>query len=275
MDLKLTKTTIKPCRHGIQIWPQQDQVIGKALSEYGEFAESENRIMARYLRAGDVAVDVGANVGTTTLAMVHQVGPHGHVIAFEPQPLVAHCLATALVLNEIDNVRLITTALGAKTTTVKMDFATDATNHGTARVTQDGTSVPMLRLDDLALDRCALIKIDVEGHEWPVIQGAADLIARLFPTVYFEAKRLPGTKSAIAFLKQQNYRLFWHFSFFFHPDNFRKKPDNIFPTLGDMNILAVPPQANPPQDLPEIATADENWQDHYANFFTSRGLKLP
>ena len=74
MDIRPASTEIQPCRHGIMFWPKQDQVIGKALMDYGEFAEGENIVMSRYLRAGDVAVDVGANVGTTALAMAQQVG---------------------------------------------------------------------------------------------------------------------------------------------------------------------------------------------------------
>lgn len=56
MQFELDKFVVKQCRHGVMVWPKQDRVIGAALAHYGEFAEGENRIMARYLRAGDVAV---------------------------------------------------------------------------------------------------------------------------------------------------------------------------------------------------------------------------
>ena len=255
-------------------WPKQDQVIGRALMDYGEFAEGENIIMARYLRAGDVAVDVGANVGTTTLAMARQVGPAGQVIALEPQPAVAHCLAAALAVNGLAQVRLLTVAAGQHSGMVKMDFSQPLRNHGTAKIASQGDAVPMIRLDDLDLPRCALIKIDVEGHEWQVIDGARATISRLRPTLYFEAKRLPGTQAAMAFLLQQGYRLYWHFSFFFRADNFRNKTENAFQNLGDMNVLAVPDGGIHPSDLPEIRSGAEDWKQVYVPFFRTRGLKI-
>jgi FkbM family methyltransferase len=274
MDIRPALTEIQPCRHGIMFWPKQDQVIGKALMDYGEFAEGENIVMSRYLRAGDVAVDVGANVGTTALAMAQQVGPQGHVIALEPQPVVAHCLAAALAANGLSQVRLLTVAAGQQSGMVKMDFSQPLSNHGTAKVASQGDSVPMIRLDDLELARCALIKIDVEGYEWQVIEGARATIGRLRPTLYFEAKRLPGTEAAMGFLLQHGYRLYWHFSFFFRADNFRNKAENAFQNLGDMNVLAVPDTGMQPADLPEIQSATEDWQKVYVPFFQSRGLKM-
>ena len=274
MDIRPALTEIQPCRHGIMFWPKQDQVIGKALMDYGEFAEGENIVMSRYLRAGDVAVDVGANVGTTALAMAQQVGPQGHVIALEPQPVVAHCLAAALAANGLSQVRLLTVAAGQQSGMVKMDFSQPLSNHGTAKVASQGDSVPMIRLDDLELARCALIKIDVEGYEWQVIEGARATISRLRPTLYFEAKRLPGTEAAMGFLLQHGYRLYWHFSFFFSADNFRNKAENAFQNLGDMNVLAVPDTGMQPADLPEIQSATEDWQKVYVPFFQSRGLKM-
>ena len=73
------------CRYGEMISPKLDTIIGLSLEKYGEFAEAENRIMAKFVRSGDVAIDVGANLGTTVLPLA-QAGPTGHVIAFEPQP---------------------------------------------------------------------------------------------------------------------------------------------------------------------------------------------
>ena len=274
MDIRPASTEIQPCRHGIMFWPKQDQVIGKALMDYGEFAEGENIVMSRYLRAGDVAVDVGANVGTTALAMAQQVGPQGHVIALEPQPVVAHCLAAALAANGLSQVRLLTVAAGQQSGMVKMDFSQPLSNHATAKVASQGDSVPMIRLDDLELARCALIKIDVEGYECQVIEGARATSGRLRPTLYFEAKRLPETEAAMGFLLQHGYRLYWHFSFFFRADNFRNKAENAFQNLGDMNVLAVPDTAMQPADLPEIQSATEDWQKVYVPFFQSRGLKM-
>lgn len=277
MRLDLTLTEMAECRHGIHIWPRNDAVIGRALRVWGEFAEGENRLMARYLSLGDVALDVGANVGTTVLPMARHVGPAGHVIAFEPHPLVAHCLASMLILNNIVNTRVMTAAAGAQTGAGFMDFDSQAkvANHGAAKLADAGTMVPILTLDSLGLTRCALIKIDVEGHEHAVLQGARQLIATCAPVIYFEAKDTPETAACIADLRAAGYHLYWHFAHYFRADNFRASPDRLFTRAGDMNILALPAGTPAPDDLPAIGDAGEDWQTTYPAFFKSRGLAMP
>lgn len=275
IDLNITETS--ECRHGIHIWPKNDAVIGRALREWGEFAESENILMARYLSPGDVALDVGANVGTTVLPMARRVGHEGHVIAFEPHPLVAHCLATMLILNNITNTRVLTAAAGAAMGAGFMDFDSQAqvANHGAAKIAAAGTMVPILTLDVLGLRRCALIKIDVEGYELFVLQGAKTLIETCAPVIYFEAKEGEGTKNCIALLMAQGYRLYWHFAKYFRSENFRASPNKLFSRAGDMNILAVPKSRAQPDDLPEINSPEDDWQGTYQEFFRSRGLPQP
>ncbi len=277
MRVDLTLTQMKECRHGTHIWPKNDAVIGRALREWGEFAEGENILMARYLAVGDVALDVGANVGTTVLPMARRVGPAGHVIAFEPHPLVAHCLASMLILNNLSNTRVMTAAAGAAMGTGFMDFDSEAkvANHGAAKLAKTGTMVPILTLDSLGLTRCALIKIDVEGHEFAVLQGAKALIETCAPVIYFEAKEGNGTRDSIALLMVAGYRLYWHFAQYFRADNFRASPNKLFSRAGDMNILAVPRAGVQPDDLPEITDPDAAWQGTYEEFFKTRGLPMP
>lgn len=277
MQLSLSKFSIKDCRHGVMVWPKADRVIGAALANYGEFAEGENRIMARYLQLGDVAIDIGANVGTCTLSMSRAVGANGQVLAFEPQPLVANCLATSLVLNEISNVRVLSLAASQRAGVAKMNFNAggDAGNFGSTALSLDGDLVPTIALDDMQIDCLALLKIDVEGHEWDVFQGAEKTISSCRPVVYFEAKRLPGTVASIEFLQEHCYRCYWHFAHFFRTDNFLGNVEDMFRGVGDMNILAVPRARHQPDDLPEINSADEDWRSVYTEFYSSRELAMP
>jgi FkbM family methyltransferase len=277
MEIKLENVAIKQCRHGVMVWPKTDRVIGASLAKYGEFAEGENRLMARYLKTGDVAVDVGANVGTTTLPMAQTVGPEGRIFAFEPQPLVAHCLATAVLLNGFSNTRLMTMAVTRDSGVAKMDFHSggDAGNFGATSLSATGEFGATITLDHLAFSRLDLLKIDVEGHEWDVFQGAVETIKSCRPVVYFEAKPVTGTVASIDFLQKLGYRCFWHFAHFFRSDNFLGNMKDIFPGVGDMNVLAVPQGKRLPEDLPEIQQADEDWRLVYSTFFTSRGLNMP
>lgn len=269
--------TVSPCRHGTMVWPKADDTIGRALSLYGEFAEGENRVMGRYVQPGDVAVDVGANVGTTVLPLARAVTATGQVIAFEPQPLMAQCLQTALSLNENFNVRVICAALADHPGWARIpapDIAQGG-NYGAMALGTRGLQVPMMRLDDLELPSCALLKIDVEGYEWAVIQGAEQHLLRHRPVVYLEAKRIPGTASYLDWLMQNGWFCYWHFAFFYRADNFRGNKENVFGVTGDMNVLAIPADRNQPDDLPRIQGPDEDWRLVYAPYYEKQRRLMP
>lgn len=277
ININMQQIAVAPCRYGTMVWPQADGTIGRALGLYGEFAEGENRLMARYVRPGDIVVDVGANLGTTVLPLAKAVGATGQVIAFEPQPLMAQCLQTTLTLNECFHARVVTAALANQSGWAKIP-APDVSkggNYGAMALGPNGLQVPVIRLDELELQACALLKVDVEGFEWPVIQGAQQQLLRHRPVLYLEAKRIPGTVAYLDWLLNHGWRCYWHFAFFYQANNFRNNPDNIFGGTGDMNVVAIPAGREFPEDLPEIQRADENWQNVYAAFYEEKRVVMP
>ena len=265
------------CRHGKMVWPLSDTTIGKALELYGEFAEGENRVMARYIRPGNLVVDVGANLGTTVLPASKVVGNQGTVLAFEPQPLMAQCLHTTLSLNECFNVRVFSNAISHETGWGRIPIAgiENNGNHGSNALGSHGLKVPVFRLDDIELPSCHLIKVDVEGYEWPVIQGGFKQILSHRPVIYLEAKKIDFTKLYIQWLLSNGWRCYWHFAFFYSHDNFRKNTENVFGAVGDMNVLAVPDTKEQPDDMPEIIDPNENWQSVYGEFYKITGKHMP
>lgn len=148
--------------------------------------QDDERFFRRYLRPGDVVVDVGANVGNLTLTASSLVGGGGHVYAVEAHPRTFGYLRGNLAHNGVSNVTPFNTAVGRKSGTVHFsDLHQDDIN----RVTEGGgIPVPVRPLDALPIreGRVALVKVDVEGYEWPVFQGAAGLLART-DCVYYES----------------------------------------------------------------------------------------
>jgi len=261
------------CRHGRMVWPRNDRIIGRSLALYGEFAEGENRIMSRYVRTGDTVVDIGANLGTTVLALARATGISGHVLAFEPQPFVAQLLQTSLTLNGLLHVRTYSMALADQTGWSRIaapDFSAEE-NFGSMALGSNGFQVPVFRLDEIEIPACALIKLDVEGLEFRVLQGATAHLKRLRPVVYLEAKQIPGTQGYLRWFMENGWNCYWHFAFFFSKDNFHNNQTNVFGGTGDMNVLAVPEEQPQPDDLPLISTPDENWKGVYSDFFRRRG----
>jgi len=131
-----------------------------------------------YCAAGDVVVDVGANVGEVSIVLSQKVGPGGQVFAFEPVPRIYGYLRGNLALNRCMNVITHNLALGAAAGSVRM---TDDRRDDMNRVVRDGgITVPGSTLDLEVPESLspALIKVDVEGTELFVLQGGPEVLSR-------------------------------------------------------------------------------------------------
>jgi FkbM family methyltransferase len=265
----------RECRHGVMAFLRSDDTIGRCLDLYGEFAESENQVMALVARPGDTVIDVGANVGTVTLALARLVGPHGRVYAFEPQRLVFQALCAALVLNGLANVSAYQAAVGNRPRKVRMPALDPTTtfNYGAVQVGPDegpGEGSLLVTIDSLELSRCDLLKIDAEGMDYEVLLGAAGTVSRHRPVLYMEAKPEEHTPGAIAWLQERSYHCYWHFAAFYSADNYRGVAENIFEGLGDVNLLALPGERDMRPTLPVIRRPDADWQQDYADFLSGK-----
>lgn len=237
-------------RHGVFLYPSQD-FVGQVLAAYGEWAEPEATVLLQFLGPGDVAIDVGANIGTLAVPMARHVGPTGRIHAFEPQAMMFRLLAANAALNGLEQMRLHPMALGAADGHLKLpplDYASPGNYSALSlaatppQPTQSADSVPIRRLDDVlgTIDRCRLIKVDVEGMEPAVLDGAAALIARHRPVLYLEANQRAAFGAVLERLNRFGYRAYWHGFRTFNPDNFAKNADNFIGTTGDVNLLCVP-----------------------------------
>lgn len=159
--------------------------VSQYLSEedYGE----EQEFFRRYLRPDDDVIDVGANIGFFTLIFSTLVGKFGKVYAFEPHPRIYKYLQGNLVLNKVDNVYAFNLALGNKSGTVK--FSDQKDDDSNLVVSDDsGITVPAERLDAVGIDSVSvsLLKIDVEGYEKFVLEGAEHTLQKV-QCIYFES----------------------------------------------------------------------------------------
>ena len=88
--------------------------VGRAVEKYGEYSELEVELFRQICKPGDIAIEVGANLGTHTLALSQLVGDQGRVFAFEPQRIVIQTLCASLALNSIANVEAYQLAVSSK-----------------------------------------------------------------------------------------------------------------------------------------------------------------
>ncbi len=151
------------------------------------------KIFKKYLRDDSICIDVGCHTGSVLRAMM-KYAPNGKFYAFEPLPHLYQYLYNNFGANT--SVKLFPIALSNKKGTSRFNYV--ISNPGYSgflkrrydRPSEKDTEI-MVATDSLdslieANDRISLIKIDVEGAEFLVLQGAINTIKRNRPIIIFE-----------------------------------------------------------------------------------------
>lgn len=137
---------------------------------------------------GTWIIDVGANVGFFTKRFASWVSCGGSVLALEPERVNFVALEQTISPFSGDRVHLLRAAAAEVTGTLYLRLSEN--NHVDHRLAEDGVSVPSLTLDDLMTQygwpAVSLIKIDVQGAEGRVLDGAGQLIERCHPALFVE-----------------------------------------------------------------------------------------
>lgn len=199
-----------------------DRYIRPAIELTGEYSGDEIDLYQALLRPGDVAVDVGANIGVLSIAMGRAVGPTGRLLAFEPQRLVFDILNRNLARHGLDRAethRAILAEQDGDGAFADLEQLPEGrkVNFGSFSVRsriqpEYGSMVPtpIRSLDSFGLERCDFIKIDVEGAEGAVLQGASATIARARPVLSVECDRPNATYLWVDAFLRAGYKL-WRF----------------------------------------------------------------
>jgi FkbM family methyltransferase len=145
---------------------------------------------------GKTIIDVGANFGHHTLEFADLVGDTGLVHAFEPQLYIYYQLCGNIMLNGYSNIRAHNYALSNEFSNMKMEnlqyFSEETINIGDAHLgayTDNGYNmVDVVTLDSFNYDNVAVLKIDVQGYEPKVLEGARETILRNRPVIFVEVE---------------------------------------------------------------------------------------
>lgn len=235
-------------RHGTISIFETDHPISTALARYGEWAEAEVETLSALLRPGDTVLDVGAHVGIFTLAFARAVGAEGAVHAFEPQPSILDHLRRNIDLNGCaDIVKTHHCALGAASGYVeipRIDYSQPG-NFGAVHPAahpghplEEG-GVPLRRIDDLKLQDLRLIKIDVEGAELEVIEGARATIGRCKPFLSIEAHTIEKAWQTCRVLRDLELETWILATPAFNPANFKGDAEDFFDLAYECAVLGA------------------------------------
>lgn len=245
---KAFQTKTLPTRYGPMTVPAADTMIGQALAVYGEWAQLEIDLLARFIRRGDTVLDVGACFGTHSLAFSHLVGAEGHVIAFEASPRNFSMLAHNCAAGRGGSIQTIFAAVaageGEYSISIEAEENLGASSVKTSVVEVDSigeeSKFRALSIDSLNLTEVDFIKVDVEGAESDVLSGAVETIRRCRPIIFFEVNFIQDALNAIEQLKGQDYHLFGAVEQAFNPNNFLGSTKDIFDGGKECGILAIP-----------------------------------
>jgi FkbM family methyltransferase len=167
--------------------PEHDQKMTGHVEEDSDITDPEyerrhRTTILKHIPKKEVFVDVGANIGVWSLPMSYHFSK---VYSYEPSSTNRSCLEK----NLNGRIEIRPYALGNENK--KVAFHEEIKNCGNSKIWVEGSNaetyqVDMVRLDDQQIENCSLIKIDVQGFELGVIQGAEQLIKTQQPWVIFE-----------------------------------------------------------------------------------------
>lgn len=175
--------------HRLPMFERVFLVLYAGYKQYFEAGPIER--LQEFVPNGSVVIDVGANVGFFSLRFAQWVGRGGGVISIEPEDRNYEILISALKRKDLlGRVRTVKAVAAATAGTMFLEI-----NHlhpADHKLSRDGTGVAVeaVRLDDLVQDkgmlRPSLVKIDVQGAEMLVLQGAPDILRLSRPALFVE-----------------------------------------------------------------------------------------
>ena len=223
-------TIVVPTSYGTMLLNRYDINQTNSLVKSGVGADHlEIMLIVRLLDvlpAGErkVFVDIGANTGTHTIGIAKHLGVNGVVYAFEPQRMMFQLICGSAAINSMTNVHCYNVAVGSSAGEIdvphfdyfspmnfgSIEFGLEQLEplhqvRGTGRGQPE--KVSRVTLDSFEFSDLHVLKIDVEGMEFEVLEGAVQTLARCSPVILIEYLKV-GREELGHRLKAANYHLY-------------------------------------------------------------------
>ncbi len=187
-------------------------VKGSGVNAYwlGTYEIEQQQIFTDKIKLNDTVFDIGANVGFYSLIASKIVGPEGNVYAFEPAPQNLHYLKKHFDLNSCTNSKVFVGGVSDKKSIV---YFNDGSHAATGFLSKEssGLLVPVFQLDELVESKTIsepnVIKIDVEGAEFDVLNGALKTLEKCHPTIFLSTHNDKVHQQCLTLLRSLEYKL--------------------------------------------------------------------
>lgn len=259
-------------RYGAMEVVDSDSIVSESLRVYGEWAQHEIDWIKFAIEPGSVVLDIGAFIGTHTLAFSRFVGNSGRVLSFEPQTNSFATLARNVESNELQNVEIFNVGVSDSCRSIVLNNQRGGNirNYGGLKLLFDSNlsstsvGIEILTIDTLNLPTLSVVKIDVEGMELEVLKGGVETIRGLKPTIFVECNDIQSGVKIKAFADELGYLVFGNLSEAFNSQNFKGASENIFEGACEVTLLLIPSHRKSDfgalierSDVMEITSADE------------------
>jgi len=190
------------------------EVIGHSIATQGVYDLPLTEALTRLADPGETALDLGANIGYASLVLARAVGPTGRVVCFEPNPRILPLLrANVESWSSLPAapIHIETVAISDSDGEGVLSFPEEyARNESVATLGlgTDGVAVKVRRLDSFGISSAGVMKVDVEGHEAEVFNGAQNLLdgKRIRDILFEEHEAYPARSHQI--LLGHGYQVF-------------------------------------------------------------------
>lgn len=186
-------------------------IKGSGVNGYwlGSYEKEKVKIFEENLKEGDIVFDVGANVGFYSLLAAEIVGSFGSVFSFEPLLQNFNYLKGNIELNKIKNINIFNIAVSSES---GLAFFNTNNNRSQGQISKSGKiKVETVKLDEWVdgkkLPLPSVMKIDVEGAEMQVLEGAKSLILQSHPMIFLATHGKDIHEKCCDFLISLGYKL--------------------------------------------------------------------
>lgn len=167
--------------------------IGQHIKKDG-FWEPHFDEVIKLIDEGSTVIDIGANFGYNTVLMAKKTGSTGKILAYEPQRLMFQQLNANCVLNDIFNCHAYNLAVSNESDQElemeSISYEHACVNIGALSVGSGGEKVKTIRIDDLNLEKLDFVKIDAQGYEPFILEGAKKTLLKFLPDIFIEIEEI-------------------------------------------------------------------------------------
>jgi FkbM family methyltransferase len=198
-----------------------DVGISSELILYAVHEPLTTRIISNEVKEGMVCFDIGSNIGYYALLESNLVKENGKIFAFEPSPVNFSAFLSNVELNECKNIMMFNFAMGKKNEELEFIISRESNwskirNENDLITSQtEVVNVPVKTLDSFCeenkIEKIDLVRLDVEGHERKIIEGALTTLRKFHPKLMVEIHKMylgtHETREILIELKKIGYEI--------------------------------------------------------------------